>query len=144
MSGDPGKGDAERSVLEAGRDKHSCQLVDRAVARASREMPPVDFALGKPLAGAIGTSRPISPAIAASSHSCAADRYFCANGALWISSHGLPMNRRTIHDRITIRTLEGLGRAINPHLFRDCAATSIAIDDPDHAKQRLVSRFLIK
>jgi integrase len=44
------------------------------------------------------------------------------------------MNRRTIHDRITIRTLEGLGRAINPHLFRDCAATSIAIDDPDHVR----------
>ena len=28
--------------------------------------------------------------------------------------------------------LDGLGRAINPHLFRDCAATSIAIDDPGH------------
>jgi integrase len=29
---------------------------------------------------------------------------------------------------------EGLGQAINPHLFRDCAATSIAIDDPDHVR----------
>jgi integrase len=34
--------------------------------------------------------------------------------------------------RITARTRDGLGRSINPHLFRDCAATSIAIDDPDH------------
>jgi site-specific recombinase XerD len=62
------------------------------------------------------------------------------NGALWISRRGLPMNRRTIHDRITTRTLEGLGRAINPHLFRDCAATSIAIDDPAHV--RIASRLL--
>jgi integrase len=42
--------------------------------------------------------------------------------------------------RITSRTWEGLGRAINPHLFRDCAATSIAIDDPDHIG--IVSRLL--
>ena len=34
--------------------------------------------------------------------------------------------------RITARTRDGLGRSINPHLFRDCAATSIAIDDPNH------------
>jgi hypothetical protein len=25
-----------------------------------------------------------------------------------------------------------LGVAINPHLFRDCAATTIATDDPEH------------
>jgi integrase/recombinase XerD len=62
------------------------------------------------------------------------------NGALWISSHGLPMNRRTIYACIRARTLEGLGRAINPHLFRDCAATSIAIDDPGHV--RIASRLL--
>jgi integrase/recombinase XerD len=24
--------------------------------------------------------------------------------------------------------------AINPHLFRDCVATSIAIDDPEHVR----------
>jgi integrase/recombinase XerD len=55
-------------------------------------------------------------------------------GALWISGHGSPMNRQTIYNRITARTLEVFGRAINPHLFRDCAATSIAIDDPDHVR----------
>ena len=26
----------------------------------------------------------------------------------------------------------GDGHPVNPHLFRDCAATNIAIDDPDH------------
>jgi hypothetical protein len=38
------------------------------------------------------------------------------------------------------RTREGLGQAINPHLFRDCAATSIAINDPAHVG--IASRLL--
>lgn len=29
-------------------------------------------------------------------------------------------------------TLEYLGRDLCPHLFRDCAATSVAIEDPKH------------
>jgi integrase/recombinase XerD len=37
-----------------------------------------------------------------------------------------------VYDRIVARTREGLGQPINPHLFRDCAATSVAIDDPAH------------
>jgi integrase/recombinase XerD len=37
-----------------------------------------------------------------------------------------------IYDRIVARTREGLGQPINPHLFRDCAVTSVAIDDPAH------------
>ena len=51
--------------------------------------------------------------------------------ALWLSMHGLPMNDNAIYIRIVARTREGLGQAINPHLFRVCAATSIAIDDPE-------------
>jgi len=42
------------------------------------------------------------------------------------------MGRKSIYIRITTRTRDGFGRAINPHLFRDCAATSIAIEDPCH------------
>jgi integrase/recombinase XerD len=54
------------------------------------------------------------------------------DGALWLSADGLPMTRNRAYMRITARTRDCLGRSINPHLFRDCAATSIAIDDPDH------------
>jgi integrase/recombinase XerD len=54
------------------------------------------------------------------------------DGLLWLSANGLPMTRNRTYIRITARTRDGLGRSINPHLFRDCAATSIAIDDPDH------------
>ena len=30
--------------------------------------------------------------------------------------------------------VDRFGHALNPHLFRDCAATSIAIEDPDHVR----------
>ena len=60
--------------------------------------------------------------------------------ALWLSNDGSPMTRRAIYDRITGCTRKGLGRTINPHLFRDCAATSIAIDDPRHV--RIAARLL--
>ena len=42
------------------------------------------------------------------------------------------MSREAIYRCITVRTRETLGRPINPHLFRDCAATSVAIEDPRH------------
>src|SRR5262249_35287110 len=54
------------------------------------------------------------------------------SGALWLSMYGPPMTDNAIYDCIVARTCEGLGRPINPHLFRDCAATSVAIDDPTH------------
>jgi integrase/recombinase XerD len=63
-----------------------------------------------------------------------------ASGALWLSMYGSPMTDNGIYDRVVARTREGLGRAINPHLFRDCAATSIAIDDPAHVG--IASRLL--
>jgi len=52
--------------------------------------------------------------------------------ALWVSSHGSPMTKQAIYDRITDRTREEFGTAINPHLFRDIAATTQAIMDPKH------------
>lgn len=52
--------------------------------------------------------------------------------ALWLSLHGLPMNDNSIYRRIVARTHEAFGQPINPHLFRDCAATTVAIDEPAH------------
>jgi integrase len=60
--------------------------------------------------------------------------------ALWLSMYGPPMTDNGIYIRIVARTREGLGQPINPHLFRDCAATSIAIDDPAHVG--IASRLL--
>jgi integrase len=55
-----------------------------------------------------------------------------SSDALWLSIYGPPMTDHGIYLRIVARTREGLGQPINPHLFRDCAVTSVAIDDPAH------------
>jgi integrase len=60
--------------------------------------------------------------------------------ALWLSMHGSPMTDNAIYIGIVARTRERLGQPINPHLFRDCAATSIAIEDPAHVG--IASRLL--
>jgi integrase len=59
-------------------------------------------------------------------------RIGASSDALWLSMHGLPMTDNAIYIRVIARTCAGLGQPINPHLFRDCAATSVAIDDPAH------------
>jgi integrase/recombinase XerD len=60
--------------------------------------------------------------------------------ALWLSMHGSPMSDNAIYIRVVACTHEGFGQPINPHLFRDCAATSVAIDDPVHVG--IASRLL--
>ena len=42
------------------------------------------------------------------------------------------MRDRSAHQRITEHTRAAFGHPINPHLFRDCLATSVAEDDPNH------------
>lgn len=54
--------------------------------------------------------------------------------ALWVSSHGSPMTQMAIYDQIRQRTTEGLGKAVNPHLFRDAAATTMAVEDAQHVQ----------
>jgi integrase/recombinase XerD len=54
--------------------------------------------------------------------------------ALWVSQDGSPMTQMAIYDRIRARTKEAFGTAINPHLFRDAAATTMAIADPEHVR----------
>jgi integrase len=52
--------------------------------------------------------------------------------AFWVSSNGSAMNGRQLAYRIGELTRAAFDRRVNVHLFRDCAATSIAIEDPDH------------
>jgi integrase/recombinase XerD len=44
------------------------------------------------------------------------------------------MTEMAIYDRIRAHTQKAFGRAINPHLFRDAAATTLAIADPEHVR----------
>jgi integrase/recombinase XerD len=51
---------------------------------------------------------------------------------LWTSRFGKPLSDNSIRRQIKLHTKAAFGKAIHPHLFRDCAATSIAIHDPEH------------
>jgi hypothetical protein len=50
---------------------------------------------------------------------------------VWVSYQFTPQVPDCVHDRITKRTEDVFGRAINPHLFRDALATSLAINEPE-------------
>jgi integrase len=53
---------------------------------------------------------------------------------LWVSSDGSPMTQMAIYDRIRKHTHQAFGVAVNPHRFRDAAATTLAIADPEHVR----------
>ena len=55
-------------------------------------------------------------------------------GALWISKDGSPMTEIALYDRIQARTKAAFGQSVSPHLFRDAAATTMAIADPEHVR----------
>jgi integrase/recombinase XerD len=50
---------------------------------------------------------------------------------LWINRSGKPMTSRAIHAQITLRTKQAFGKAIWPHLFRDCAVTELVDSAPE-------------
>lgn len=54
--------------------------------------------------------------------------------ALWVSDVGGALDPKSIPNRIKKHTKAAFGQPLWPHLFRDCAATTIAIDDPKHAR----------
>jgi hypothetical protein len=52
------------------------------------------------------------------------------HAGLWCSTKGGPLTDQAIYGIITERTRAAFGQPVNPHLFRACAATTIAILDP--------------
>ena len=50
--------------------------------------------------------------------------------ALWISNDGSALKPKALAEAITKRTAKAFGRALSPHFFRDCAATTLAEDSP--------------
>lgn len=62
----------------------------------------------------------------------AGSRY--TDSRLWLSYKFTPQTAHSIQLQIVARTKEAFGVSINPHLFRDCVATSIAIHDPENVR----------
>lgn len=51
---------------------------------------------------------------------------------LWITRYGDPMTDDAVYNAITATTKRAFGVPINPHLFRDCACSFVALNDPKH------------
>ncbi|WP_428394426.1 hypothetical protein [Lichenicoccus sp.] len=62
-----------------------------------------------------------------------ADKYdgVKTHGRLWVDIFGRPMQEFTLRELIKRYTRKRFGKALWPHLFRDCLLTSVAIDQPD-------------
>jgi integrase len=54
---------------------------------------------------------------------------YCGD-CLWVGYRFGPQNQHSLQLAIVRATERRFGKSINPHLFRDCAATAIALHDP--------------
>jgi site-specific recombinase XerD len=61
-----------------------------------------------------------------------------AREALWVSRSGGAMAQSSIRARIYACTAAAFGTALPPHLFRDAAATSVALEMPAHVESTRV------
>ena len=52
--------------------------------------------------------------------------------ALWVSEDGIQLAYEAVAYQIVFRTRREFGRGLSPHLFRDCVATAVAVDNPTH------------
>ena len=52
--------------------------------------------------------------------------------AVWVSEDGIQLSYEAVAFQIVFRTRREFGRGLSPHMFRDCAATAVAIDNPKH------------
>ena len=57
-----------------------------------------------------------------------------AGDHLWVATSGSALTEMALYDIVTKRTKAAFGKAINPHAFRDAAATTLAIHDPKHVR----------
>ena len=53
---------------------------------------------------------------------------------LWVSKTGSALSPEIFYKNLRRRTAARFGRSVHPHLFRDCAATTIATHDPEHVR----------
>lgn len=62
----------------------------------------------------------------------------CSSSRLWLSYYFTPQAAHSIQLQIVAHTKKAFGKSINPHLFRDCLATSIAIQDPENVRMAAI------
>ena len=54
--------------------------------------------------------------------------------ALWLSNRGRGLSDQQAYSKIVAHTRSAFGQPVNPHLFRDAAATTMAHDRPEQVR----------
>jgi hypothetical protein len=52
--------------------------------------------------------------------------------AVWVSEDGIQLTYEAVAFQIVFRTRREFGHSVSPHLFRDSAATAVAVENPKH------------
>lgn len=92
---------------------------------------PLDFDWPEELAGALETYLEVHrPVLVARCYRWPTR----AEDHLWVALSGSALTEMAFYDIIRKRTKAAFGKAINPHAFRDAAATTLAIHDPGHVR----------
>jgi integrase len=121
------------AVLELGQTviQSNEKLLITIPADASKNHDPLEFSWPDVLVGPLLTYLEIHRPVLARQ----VNRWTAPIGSrLWVSAQGSPMTEIAIYDRIRKLTEKAFGMPINPHLFRDEAATTLAIHDPEHVR----------
>ena len=53
---------------------------------------------------------------------------------MWLSNQGRGLGDQQVYSKIVAHTRAAFGRPVNPHLFRDAAATTMARDRPQQVR----------
>ena len=56
-------------------------------------------------------------------------------GAVWLGNRGRGLSCQQAYSQIVAHTRAAFGQPVNPHLFRDAAATTIALDRPEQVRR---------
>jgi integrase/recombinase XerD len=100
--------------------RDECWWIDLAGARTKtgrQDQNPLPKALIEPLEIYLERHRPVLLGTGDHEH-------------LWLTLEGAPVRAHVVFKQVSVLTRQRLGIAVNPHLFRHCAATSTAREDP--------------
>jgi integrase/recombinase XerD len=93
---------------------------------------PLPAALKPRLERYLDVHRPVLLSGEAADGNCDAPAINADLDAVWVSENGNQLAYEAVAYQIVFRTRREFGRSVSPHLFRDCAATAVAIDNPKH------------
>lgn len=87
-----------------------------------------------PLEHYLATYRPFLLALRETRGQSRSEALAPAGNALWVTQYGTGFSPNAVRQALKKHTTARFGKYVNPHLFRDCAASSIANEDPEHVR----------